>query len=394
MSNTPFLDAARKLGPYLESQAEASDEHGKLIDETVTRFKELGFVRMLQPKEYGGYETEPLEFFDTVIELGSHAPAAGWVAGVVGVHPFEIAVADRRVQEEIWGEDPDTWIASPYAPFGRAKQVEGGYIFSGRWQFSSGTSHCQWIVLGGLIVDSDGKPIVEHAERHFVLPRADYEIIEGSWNTVGLKGSGSKDVVITDAFVPDYRVIDPIDDLETYAGAERAGRGDNPLYHMPFHVMFGSIISAQTLGIAKGALQQYIAYTQQRVTARGKVAVTDPHMLHVLGHSASEIDASLLQYRDTIQRMWDLAVAGEEVDVLVRTQVRRDQVTAVHRAADAVDRLVELAGGGAMRLEHPLQRFWRDLHTALGHTSNIADRAYANWGLTKFGVELDPGARA
>ena len=118
---------------------------------------------------------------------GSHDPSAGWVAGVVGVHPHELAHGDRRVQEEVWAKDPDTWVASPYAPMGRARPVEGGYIFNGRWNFSSGTDHCQWVMIGGLVTDQEGN-VTDPAAVHFLLPRSDYEIVEDSWDVMGLRG--------------------------------------------------------------------------------------------------------------------------------------------------------------------------------------------------------------
>lgn len=381
-----------EMGPYLESQAEEADELGRLPEETVKRFKDAGIVRLLQPTDFGGLEASPVDFFETVLELGSHSGAAGWVASVVGVHPFEIAVADRRVQEEIWGTDPDTWVASPYAPFGRAREVEGGYIFSGRWSFSSGTDMCDWVILGGLIADEHGTPVGDSPERHFILPRSDYEIVADSWNVVGLKGTGSKDILIKDAFVPLYRVIDPRD-LDSYEAVRRAGRTDSPLYRMPFNTMFGSAIAAGTLAIAVGAYRTSLEYTRRRVTARGTVSAQDPSQLLVLAEAGADIDASVLQFRDSIDRLWTRARNGDEIDLVTRVQARRDQVTAVHRAADAVDRLVDLAGGGAMRLDHPLQRHWRDLHTGLGHAANVADKVYISYGMVLFGHGLPPGAR-
>ena len=101
------------------------------------------------------------------MRIASLDGSTGWVAGIVGVHPWEMAMADAQVQEEIWGQDNDTWIASPYAPMGILRPVDGGYVFNGRWQFSSGTDHCDWIFLGAFIGDAEGKP--DHAAAE--LPR-------------------------------------------------------------------------------------------------------------------------------------------------------------------------------------------------------------------------------
>ncbi|MFV2175499.1 acyl-CoA dehydrogenase family protein [Actinomadura sp. LOL_016] len=376
----------------LPGQAEEADGLGRLPDETVKRLRDSGVVRMLQPTEFGGSESSPVEFFETVLEIGRRSGSAGWVSGVVGIHPFEIAQADRRVQEEIWGTDPDTWIASPYAPFGRARRVDGGYRFSGRWSFSSGTDHCDWIVLGGLIVDEAGRPAGEKPDRHFILPRADYEIIPDSWRVVGLKGTGSKDILIEDAFVPDYRIIDPRD-LETGEAARQAGRGDAALYRMPFHTMFGTVITAGTLALADGALDAFVAYTRDRVTAKGVRTAGDSHQLAVLGGAAADIQASRRHFLSDVERLWDLAQAARPIPRELRAETRRNQVRAVRRSQEAVDRLMKMAGGNAMRLDNPIQRFWRDLNTAQNHQANQPEPIFVNYGLTLFGQPLPKGTR-
>ena len=381
-----------EISDYLIQQAEEADDLGRLPDETTKRLRDAGVVRMLQPTEFGGDETSPIDFFEAVFQIGALSGSAGWVAGVVGIHPFELAQGTRQVQEEIWGEDPDTWIASPYAPMGRAVPVDGGYRFSGRWSFSSGTDLCDWIVLGGLVVDEDGRPAGEDPGRHFVLPRADYEILADSWQVIGLKGTGSKDIVIEDKFVPAHRVIDPRD-LETGEAARQAGRGDTALYRMPFHVMFGSTIASGTLALADGALAAYLAHTRSRVTVRGVNMATDQAALSTLGAAAADIEAGRLQFFSDMSRIWEYAQADQPVPLELRAQARRNQVQAVRRSTAAVDSLVAAAGGGAMRLGQPLQRFWRDISMARCHASNSGVSTAVNAGLLAFGQELPPKTR-
>src|SRR5699024_10738727 len=129
-------------------------------------------------------------------------PAAGWVSGVVGVHPWQLAMADPRVQDEGWGADDNTWMASPYMPDGMAIPIEGGYRMGGRWGFSSGTDHCQWAFLGAMKCDADGNVADPPTMLHVVIPRSEYWIVEDSWDVVGLRGTGSKDLVIDETFVP------------------------------------------------------------------------------------------------------------------------------------------------------------------------------------------------
>src|SRR4051794_20816810 len=352
-----ILERVEELADFFAGQAEEADALGRLPDITAKVMREVGVMKILHPADFGGLEGSPVEFFESVLAIGSRSASAGWVTSVVGVHAFQLAQADRRLQEEIWGEDPNTWVASPYAPFGKATPVKGGYLFSGRWPFSSGTDHCSWIVLGGMVVDEDGRPTGPDPVRHFVLPRKDYEIVEDSWNVVGLKGTGSKDVVIKDAFIPDYRVIDPTA-LGSFDLARREGRYDSPTYRMPFHQMFNGTIAAGTLGAALGVLAQTTAYMRSRVTVKGVATSSDPRHLFVLAEASADIDASRMQFLRGIEEMWDYANRRVEIPIELRARARRDQVRSVHRAVQAADQLVKLAGGNALRLDSPIQRFW------------------------------------
>ncbi|MCA1983235.1 hydroxylase [Nocardioides nematodiphilus] len=396
MSNDfSVLAKVEELADFFAAQAEEADALGRLPDATVATMKATGIAKILHPADLGGLEGSPVEFFQSLIAMGSQSTSAAWVAGVVGVHAFELAQADRRLQEEIWGasgEKADTWTASPYAPFGRAKTVEGGYIFSGRWPFSSGTDHCEWIILGGLITDADGAPIKGNPLRHFVLPRADYEIDQDSWNVAGLKGTGSKDIIINDAFIPEHRVINSAD-LGTFDLAKNAGRYDSPTYRMPFHQMFNGAIAGATLSAAVGALGAASAYMRSRVTVKGVSTSTDPRHLFVLAEAASDIDASVMQFLGGFEQMWDLALEGREIPLDLRARTRRDQVRAVHRSVGAVEELVKLAGGNALRGGSAINRFWRDVHMGAAHQANQEDSTYQTFGLSHMGLPLPPSAR-
>lgn len=387
------LERVRALGPYLEENADLADELGHLPDESAARLRESGIMRMLQPRDYSGYECTPMEWFDAVFEVGLHSGAAAWVCGVVGVHPFELAMGTRQLQEEIWGEDPDTWVASPYAPFGRAKPVDGGYRFSGRWPWSTGTYHCDWSVLGGLITDEDGKPLPHDiGTRHFFLPKSDYTTLPDEWKMAGLSGTGSFDVVVDDVFIPHHRVIDPRD-LDSGTAAAAAGRGDATLYKMPFNLMFSGTIAAGALSIARGGLEAFITYSRTRQTRMNHVVSMDPHQLASLGAASADMDAGLTQFRHDVERVWGLVEAGQPVSLDLKIEVRRNQVRAVQRAIEALDEVMRHAGGAAMSSRNPLQRFWRDAHTGAGHGANVAEPKYTAYGLNLFGHPLPPDFR-
>ncbi len=196
------LEQINAMADDIFAEGIEAERIGRVADDTAKKMKAIGSIRMLQPKEHGGMEAHPREFAETVMRMASLNPSAGWVHGIVGVHPWQLAFADPKVQQEIWGSDPDTWMASPYMPGGMCIPTDGGYKFSGRWQFSSGTDHCDWAFLGAMACDKDGNMEMPPRMLHVIIPRTDYEIIEDSWDVMGLRGTGSKDLVVKDAYVP------------------------------------------------------------------------------------------------------------------------------------------------------------------------------------------------
>lgn len=358
--------------PELAERSPAADELGRLPDDVAKRLKDIGVVRMLQPADFGGYEADPRDFLAAVMEVGHACPSAGWVSGVVGVHPWELAIADERLQAEVWGEDPDTWVASPYAPMGTATPVDGGYTVEGRWSFSSGTDLCDWVVLGARVVGggADGVPFMLHV----MLPRADYEIDQGSWQVMGLEGTGSKDVVIDGAFVPEHRTIDAVKVMDGRAAAE-SGR-DQALYRMPWSTIFPCSVAAGLLGIAEGVLAHALDYQRSRTNAVGTAQVSDPHSRATLGEAAADLRGSRAQLLHGVGELYEAIAAGHEVTLAERVAMRRDQVRLAWRAVEAADRAFTCCGGNAVRLDKPVQRFWRAMHAGMNHAVFVPGPVY------------------
>ncbi|MCX2934022.1 acyl-CoA dehydrogenase family protein [Mycobacterium sp. CVI_P3] len=386
------LDKTMQLADQLREQAVEAEKIGKLTDQTVKVMKEAGHIRLLQPAKFGGLEVHPREFAETVMALAALDPAAGWINGVVGVHPYQLAYADPRVAEEIWADDVDTWVASPYAPQGIARPVDGGYIFNGRWQFSSGTDHCDWIFLGAIKSDADGNVQMPPQMLHMILPRKDYEIVEDSWDVVGLRGTGSKDVIVKDAFVPEYRTMDAFKVMDGTAQRE-AGMTDT-LYLMPWSTMFPLGISSATIGICEGALAAHLDYQRERVSAAGTAIKDDPYVMYAIGEAAADINAARQEILANVDRIYGIVDSGKEVSFADRAAGRRTQVRAVWRAVSAVDEIFSRSGGNAMRMDKPLQRYWRDAHTGMAHAIHVPGTTYHASALSSFGVEPQGPLRA
>jgi 3-hydroxy-9,10-secoandrosta-1,3,5(10)-triene-9,17-dione monooxygenase len=169
-----LIASARQLGPALIERLSRADELRRLPDETVADFEQAGFFRILQPKRWGGLELDPQTFFQVQIEIARACASSAWVLGVVGAHAWQLALFDERAQAEVWGDDSNALISSSYAPTGTVESVPGGYELSGRWSFSSGCDHCQWVFLGGFAPASPEAKAPDM--RTFLLPRSDYRI--------------------------------------------------------------------------------------------------------------------------------------------------------------------------------------------------------------------------
>jgi alkylation response protein AidB-like acyl-CoA dehydrogenase len=385
----PILQNLKTLGDNITKEINASEVQSFITDQAAKLLRESGMIRMLQPKDFGGDEVHPREFLQVLTELTARAPSIGWVGGVVGVHPFEFAQAERKVQEEVWGRDPDTWVASPYAFFGRAKRVDGGFILNGQWPFSSGSDHCKWSVLGVLAEKQDG-PAGEFSQRyHFILPRSDYELLQDSWQVMGLAGTGSKDVLVKNAFVPDYRTIEVARlNSQEYASKNRPGQ---PLYQVPFDLLFPAAIAAATVGIADGVIRQFSDYSRDRVARTGITMTQNPYHMADLGAAIADIDAAHLQILSDVTDAYEFVCKGGHITSEMQARARVHHVRAVHRAAEAAASVFKNVGGNASRLANPVQRQWRDLTVAMGHATVVAPPVYAAFAGSLYGIPAPAG---
>ena len=317
------------------------------------------------------------------MDIASACGSTGWVSSVLGVHPWHVALFDERAQDEVWGDDPHTRVSSSYAPTGKARLVEGGVQLSGRWSFSSGCDHATWVLLGGIVTDDEGNQV---DFRTFLLPLGDYSI-EDVWDTVGLRGTGSNDIVVDDVFVPEYRSLSFADTSRCICPGQQVN--DAPLYRLPYGSVFSYSITTPIIGMAEGAYNSHVGYMKERVrVAYGKVkAAEDPFSQVRIADAASEIDAAWLQLTNNIGQLMRYAGAGEKIPMDLRVQIRRDQVRGTTRSIHAIDRLFENSGGRALAVGTPIQRYWRDAHAGRVHAINDPERALSMYGSYELGLK-------
>jgi 3-hydroxy-9,10-secoandrosta-1,3,5(10)-triene-9,17-dione monooxygenase len=382
------LAGVRDLLPVLRERAQATEDARVLPDGSVKALAETGFFRLLQPARFGGLEADPVTFYTAVRLIASACGSTGWVASVLGVHPWHIGLFPLEAQQEVWADDQDTRASSSYAPTGRATAVDGGHRLTGRWSFSSGCNHATWVLLGGFVVDGDGHPV---DFRTFLLPIRDY-VIDEVWDTVGLRGTGSNDIVVDDVFVPGHRSLSFTDVTRCRCAGQEANPG--PLFRLPYGSVFPYSITAPIIGMAAGAYDAHVEYQRSRVRASyaGQKAAEDPHGQVRVARASAEIDAAWLALERNMAGLMAHARAGEKIPIPLRLRVRRDQVLGTGRAISAVDLLFENSGGRALAAGTVIQRHWRDAHAGRVHAINDPERALTVFGRGEFGLDVAPDA--
>jgi 3-hydroxy-9,10-secoandrosta-1,3,5(10)-triene-9,17-dione monooxygenase len=381
------LDAVRDLLPQFRERADEAERLRVVPESSIKDLEASGFFRMLQPRRFDGLETDPVDFYTAVRMVASACGSTGWVSSVLGVHPWQVALFDDTAQQAVWGEDTTTRLSSSYAPTGKAQLVDGGYRLSGRWSFSSGCDHATWVLLGGLVSDDEGQ-IVDF--KTFLVPRADYTI-EDVWHVVGLRGTGSNDIVVDDVFVPDAFTLSMGDTGRCYGPGQEVNTA--PLYKLPFHSIFTSTITAPIVGMASGAYDEHVEMQRKRVRAAyiAEKAVNDPFASVRIARASSEIDAAWALLINNIRELQAMVEQGEKIPLSLRLKVRRDQVIGTERAVSAIDTLFEASGGRALAEGTYLQRAWRDAHAGRVHAANDPERALVMYGALEFGQKIDPG---
>lgn len=338
------LDGINENADRIQALGSDNETLGRLDDRTVAALRESGVMHMLQPVEFGGIETHPGDFAEAVLEIARLDGSAGWVAGSVGVPPWALASADRRLRDEVWEADPDVWIASAHTPSGVLLPVDGGYRLSGEWRAVAAIDHCEWVVAGARVVGAGDSAGLGYS----LVPQADLRIVEESWDAIGLIGTGSKSITIDDVFIPGHRLLNHSSIVDGTAAGHAGLR--NPIYHIPLSTIAPLGITAAVIGMAEGVLAHHVE----------QAGADRP-----LGeHAAAEIRASRLVLLDTLTASFNRVLDGP-VDPGMRARARRDQIAAARRAVHAIDEIVCHSSVDALRRTSPVQRLWRDAHVGL-----------------------------
>lgn len=381
VTHTEIIARAREVAPRLRERAPEAEAERCVPKATIDDFRQTGLIRMIQPKRYGGQEMGWDVLCEVTEILSAACGSQAWIQRICCGHAQILATFPPEAQEDVWGKDHDVLISASFDPVGRGKPIDGGFIYSGRHGFSSGIDHCDWHICGGYIVDSDAKD----GPYFFLVPRTDVTIID-DWNTMALRGTGSKSYEVKDVFVPAHRLLD--------VRKARDGHGPGtlintaPVYKTPRGGITVTGFAALTVGIAKGVLESWCDYTMNR-KSRG-IPVAKKESVQIIAAEASAmIEAAHLLYFTQVVNAQRKLEAGESFSELELAISRRNVGYACRLALEAGTKLFNAAGGRALFAGTSLERQYRNLIGAASHHGVNWEMLGASYGEVLFDINSE-----
>jgi 3-hydroxy-9,10-secoandrosta-1,3,5(10)-triene-9,17-dione monooxygenase len=378
-----MLARAEALIPKLSTRASKTEELRRLPPETERDLHESGLFRVVQPKRVGGSEFDYVALVDCADRLGRGDASVAWNFANLASHHWMLAMFDKRAQDLVWNDNPDALIASSFIfPAGRARKVDGGYVLSGSWPFSSGVDSAEWNMLASVVSSDDEADGIEY--RIFLLRKGDYRIVD-KWYATGLRGTGSNDVEVDDAFVAEPMTL-AVSDL---GGGPTPGGVVNPnaLYALPVFSLFPYVLSGVALGNAQACLDDYVDLARHRASNYNRAKIGDLQTTQIkIAEAASKIDAARLIMRSTCIEALSQARRGHIPDMVAKTRMRRDGAYSVNLCTEAVSLLFAASGARGLYMSGALQRQFRDAHAINSHIAFNFDAAGTNYGRVVLGL--------
>ncbi|MGH7779417.1 MAG: acyl-CoA dehydrogenase family protein [Candidatus Binataceae bacterium] len=367
-----------EVAPALERNARACDEARMLVPESMRIMRDAGLFRITVPERDGGYELPLRTLADAVTALSIACPSSGWVLMVMGAHHWCMGSFSEAAQAEVFAHGGDGLIAGTLSWQGTAASVGGGYRVDGRWQFGSGIDHAKWVMLGC------ADPETREPKIHVVIPRAEIEV-DDTWRVLGLRGSGSKDLVAKGIFVPACRAIN----TRVLFGGTSPHARNHPtnLYKLSAEAMLSNSVATAVLGSAKFALEKFIERTRERRTilTGARKAEHAPTQIR-LAEAAAEIHSAELLLADTQTLFERFMESGESMDFAARAKAKWNAAYSAELCRRAVARLYSGSGAHSVYESSPLQTAFRNINVGAQHASIDFDSSAEMYARVHLGV--------
>ena len=378
------LRRAHALVPLLREHAPACDAARTLVPEVVGAIHRSGLFRYLQPRMWGGMELPFVAYFDVPETLARGDIATAWVVANLASHHRNLVWWPLQAQEDVWGENPDVGIAAGIAyPQGRSVPAEGGIVLSGEWNFASGTDQSEWSMLASVLRDGDKPPDNVMS----IVHRSQYEVVD-DWHTLGMRATSSKTLRCKDVFVPRHRYVSMNIGTpgHSWPGLEVHR---NPHYRLPTSALGGHTIGGCLVGHGRAVLDAAIEMVKARSTSYTGAKMREFQTVQLrIAAAGARIDAARALLRNDCLEAQRIVEEGGMPDVETKLRYKRNCAIAAKLVVEAVDTLHEMAGGSGIYRNAPLERMFRDMHSAVGHFSFSVDAQVPAWGLVTLGGEF------
>lgn len=376
--------SAQALLPALKERAAKAEELRRLPDETLRDLHDSRLLRIHQPRRFGGAELDFVDIVNFGALLARACASSAWNFVNFVSHHHMLGMFPEKAQDEIWGESPDALVAASFVfPAGKARKVEGGYLISGRWPFSSGVDHSEWNMLGGFVTLGENAP---PEQRVFLLHKSQYQVID-TWFAGGLRGTGSKDVEASEQFVPEYLTLAVAETKSRPTPGGTVSRG--ALYQLPVFALVPYMLSGVALGIAEGLIDDFAA-GKNRVGKMTGARINEIQSTQLrFSEAVAYASASRRAQEGVCREAQALAVAGKVTDLCTKARYRLEGAYAVKWAVRAVDVMFGLSGASALYESGHASRAFRDAHAIKQHFTFNADVAATTHGRIALGLSSD-----
>ena len=359
-SEAPLVALARSLRPVAQAASDAVEQQRRLPGTLLERLHEARLFRMLLPRSVDGLETDPVTFFQVIEQMAGGDASVAWCLCQAGGCAMAAAYLEAPVADRIFGQDPRAVLAWGPGPKVRAIETDGGYRVSGAWSFASGGRHATWLGAHCPIMRADGTPLTgadgRRVERTMLVPASAVQWTD-IWDTVGLRGTASDQFSLDDHFVrADHSITREF---------EKECREPGALYRMSANACYQVGFAGVALGIARGALDDFVGLARDKVPRGQKSSLRDNAVVQsAVARAEAGVRAARAFLLQTLTEIWDeLGQPEGKLTMDQRIILRMASTHAIHQAREAVDAVYNAAGATAIFNSHPLQRRFRDIHT-------------------------------
>ncbi len=352
-----MTESVAEIAALARELAEETEASRRLPEPLLDRLRDSGLMNAGAPREAGGPELPPGELLRHAATIAAGDASAGWCVSIAATSSLLAGYLEADAREELFA-DPRGIAAGIFAPRGTARPVEGGFLVSGRWPYCSGIQHAGVLFAGCFLAQDDAGGTAARPTPIVVgMPRQDLEVLD-TWHTLGLRGTGSQDSVAAELFVPAGRAF------SLFEGP----RVDRPLYRFPVFGYFALSVAAAAMGNARGAIDDFAELAKVKVGQGSARTLAERSTTHAaLAEAEASLRAAEALFDAAVQDAWVAAQNPEPVPVELRAALRIAATNAASTGASVVSMLFGLAGGPAIYDGAPLQRRFRDAHTASAH---------------------------